>query len=154
MMSGLDLETTDHINKVDFGLRTNTNIFVSASDLRSCLSHSWIQDNIINCFLMNNIKSDIVSFSTRIFTYIKRQRLSKEVIHHFNCGSYISKRVIFMPVHKSHNLCFVVCLFPLWKVILAVDLLNGNNTSDTPIVINFFQKYFKYHHLQVSQMQR
>ena len=121
MMSVLDLETIDHINKVYFGLKTNTNNFVSASDLKSCLSHSWIQDNIINCFLMNNTKSDIASFSTRFFTDIKSQRLSKEVIHRFNCDSYISKRVIFVPVHKNRNHWFAVCIFPLSKVILTVD---------------------------------
>ena len=150
MMSVLDLETIDHINKVYFGLKPNTNNFVSASDLKSCLSHSWIQDNIINCFLMNNTKSDIASFSTRFFTDIKSQRLSKEVIHRFNCDSYISKLVIFVPVHKNHNHWFVVCIFPLSKVILAVDSLNGSNTSDISIVINFFQKYLKYHHLEMS----
>ena len=52
MMSVLDLETINYINKVYFGLKPNTNNFVSASDLKSCLSHSWIQDNIINCFLI------------------------------------------------------------------------------------------------------
>ena len=149
-MAVLDLETIDHINKVYFGLKPNTNNFVSASDLKSCLSHSWIQDNIINCFLMNNTKSDIASFSTRFFTDIKSQRLSKEVIHRFNCDSYISKRVIFIPVHKNHNHWFVVCIFPLSKVILAVDSLNGSNTSDISIVIHFFQKYLKYHHLEMS----
>ena len=101
MMSVLDLETIDHISKVCFSLRPNTNNFASASDLKSCLSHSWIQDNVINCFLMHNTKSDIASFSTRFFTDIKSQRLSKEVIYHFDCDSYISKRVIFIPVHKK-----------------------------------------------------
>ena len=70
MMSVLDLETIDHINNVYFGLKPNTNNFVSASDLKSCLSHSWMQDNKINCFLINNTKSDIASFSTRFFTDI------------------------------------------------------------------------------------
>ena len=46
MMSVLDLETVDHINKVYFGLKSNTNNFVSASDLKNCLSHSWIQEII------------------------------------------------------------------------------------------------------------
>ena len=93
MMSVLDLETIDHINKVYFGLKPNTNNFV------------WIQDNIINYFLTSNTKSDIASFSTRFFRDIKSQRLSKEVIHRFNCDSYISKRVILIPVHKNHNHC-------------------------------------------------
>ena len=74
MMSVLDLETKDYINRVYFGLRPDSNNFVSASDLKSSLSHSWIQDNIINCFLMNNTKSDITSFSARLFTDIKSQR--------------------------------------------------------------------------------
>ena len=79
---------------------------------------------------MNNTKSDIACFSARFFTDIKSQRLSKEVIHRFNCDSYISKRVIFIPIHKNHNHCSVVCIFPLSKVILVVDSLNGSNTSD------------------------
>ena len=99
---------------------------------------------------MNNTKSDIASFSTRFFTDIKSQRLSKELIYSFNCDSYISKRVICIPVHKTHNHWFIVCIFSLSKVILAVDSLNGSNTSDISIVINFFQKYLKYHHLEMS----
>ena len=149
-MAVLDLETIDHINKVYFGLKPNTNNFVSASDLKSGLSHSCIQDNIINCFLMNNTKIDIASFYATFFTDIKSQRFSKEVIHRFNYDSYISKRVIFIPVHKNHNHWLVVCIFPLSKVILAVDSLNGSNISDISIVINFFQKYLKYHHLEMS----
>ena len=130
-------------------LNLTLTIFVSALDLKSCLSHSWIQDNTINYFLTNNTKSDIASFSTRSFRDIKSQRLSKEVIHRFNCDSYISKRVP-IPVHKNHNHWFVVCIFPLSKVILAVDSLNGSNTSDISKVIHFFQKYLKYHHLEMS----
>ena len=99
---------------------------------------------------MNSSKSDIASFSTRFFTDIKSQRLSKEVIHRFDCDSYISKRVIFIPVHKNHNHWFVICIFPLSKVILAVDWLNGSSTSDISIVINFCQKYLKYHYLEMS----
>ena len=94
---------------------------------------------------MNNTKSDIASFSTRFFRDIRSQILSKEVIRPFNCDSYISKRVIFIPVHKNHNHWFVVRIFLLSKVILAVDSLKGDNTSDISIVINFFQKYLKYH---------
>ena len=88
-MSVLGLEKIDHISKVYFGLRSNTNNFVSASDLKSCLSHSSIQDNVINCFLINSTKSGIASFSTGFFIDIKSQRLSKEDIHRFNCDSYI-----------------------------------------------------------------
>ena len=96
---------------------------------------------------MNNTKIDIASFSTRFFTDIKNQILSKEVIHRFNCD--ISKRVIFTPVHKNYNHWFAVCIFPS-KVTLADDSINGNSTSDISIVINFFQKYLKYDHLKVS----
>ena len=84
------------------------------------------------------------------FSDIKSRRLSKEVIHRFNCDSYISKRVIFIPVHKNHSYWFVVCIISLSKVVLAVDSLNGNNTSDISIVSNFFQKYLKYHHLEMQ----
>ena len=98
---------------------------------------------------MNNSKSDIASFSTRFFTDIKSQRLSKEVIHRFNCDSYNSKRLIFIPVHKNHNHWFAICIFPLSKVTLAVDSLNGSNTSEISIAVNFFQKYLKYHHLEM-----
>ena len=148
MISVLDLETINDLNKVYFGLRPNTNNFVPTSDLKSCLSHSWIQDNMINCFSMNNTKSDIDI--TKIFTDSKSQRLSKEVIHHFDCDSYISKRNIFISVHKNHNYWFAVCIFPLSKVILAVDSLNGDNTSNISIVIMFLQKYLKHHHFEMS----
>ena len=79
MMSVLDLETIDHINKVYFGLKPNTNNFVSALDLKNCLSHYWIQDNIINCFLMNNAKSDIASFSTRFSQILKVKDYQKKL---------------------------------------------------------------------------
>ena len=92
---------------------------------------------------MNNTKSAITSFSTRFFSDIKSQRLSKEVIDRFNCDSYISKHVT-NGVSQNHNHWFVDSIFPLSKVILAVDSLNGNNTSGISIVTNSFQKYLKY----------
>ena len=69
----------------------------------------------------------------------------------FNCDSYFSKRFIFILVHKNHNHLFVVCVFPLSKVILADDLLNGKNNRDISIVINLF---LKYHNLKISPIIR
>ena len=99
---------------------------------------------------MNNTKNDIAPFSTRFFTDIESQRLSTEVIHLINCSSYISKCAIFILVHQKQNPWFAVCIFHLTKKILAVDLLNQNNTSEISIVIKFLQKYLKYHHLEMS----
>ena len=69
----------------------------------------------------------------------------------FNCDSYFSKRFIFILVHKNHNHWFVVCIFPLSKVILVDDLLNGKNNRDISIVINLF---LKYHNLEMSPIIR
>ena len=144
-LSLLDLNVINHVDSIYFGVKEYPTQVLKDHDLHSCLSASWVNDNIINSFLMQTSPNDMAIFSTRFFNDIKVERLSNEVVSKFLNKELLGKKMFVVPINKNDNHWYAIFLFPASHVILSVDSLQTDNTDDMLLFLNYFRKYLEHH---------